>query len=148
MLVEHRFLSSAMGLIDAIFIDRTNLRNAFEVYEKEKQAVKNRYAVCVSIEGGYKEGHEFLEYKKAVLRLAYECKIPIVPFLIYGSIGLSDKEQRQYLNHSRKVTLIAQPVLYHDQFMNIDPEVLSKNLHDQQEKLYFQLKQDSEKKYI
>ncbi|GMO15796.1 MAG: 1-acyl-sn-glycerol-3-phosphate acyltransferase [Mycoplasmoidaceae bacterium] len=84
---KRNVITDVLDLVDAIYIDRKDLRQQFRMFEKQNEMVKDKFTVLIAPEGTRNKNDEFGEYKAGALKLAFHNMIPIQPAVIWGSQG-------------------------------------------------------------
>lgn len=82
-----------LQLLDGIFLQRDNGRSIWECYNKQNELLRNGQSVVVFPEGTRVDGDNFLEFKPATLKVAYDSFVPIEPVAIYGTEKSNMKKQ-------------------------------------------------------
>lgn len=129
-------------LINAIFLDRQNLRDAIRVINEEKEILlKGEQSITVFIEGTRIDGHEFGEFKSAVLEPAYQTFCPIVPFVIYGTNNL-DKEKRKSFFKYKEITIeFLKPIKYKN-YIDVNKSTVAEKMKEQMLTVYNNIKEN------
>lgn len=125
-------VGSAAKLIDTIFLDRSNIREFVKVLDKEKEILAKR-SVVVFIEGTRIDHHEFGEFKQAALEPAYGTMCPIIPTVIYGTLGL--KKNGKDFKYKEFTVKFLDPIKYKD-FIHFSKQNVSEKLKELMEKEY------------
>ena len=111
-------VASFMSLIDAILINRENIRDTAKLFEEEIKPSIDKKSFVVFPEGTRVYDPEvFGEFHPGSFRIALDHYIPIVPIVIYGSSGTGFKENKQYLNKHRQIFVSVLPPFKPNQFM-------------------------------
>ena len=79
------------GLIDAVFIDRSDTASAVEALQPVEEAVANGLSLVISPEGTRSETGELLPFKKGPFRIAMAAGVPIVPIVIRNADDLGPR---------------------------------------------------------
>lgn len=137
---KSQLISSALDIIDTIFIDRDNPRAVFEAYEKQIQAVNEGRSIVVFIEGHRYFMDQLGEFKAAALKIAYKTYKPIVPIVIYGSSGLMDKN-KDNLNKKRTIHIHALNIMKHNAYATSKEEYAAQYLKGIMQEKYNEMKQ-------
>lgn len=112
-LLDEKKISNAAKLIDTIFIDRKNIRNAIQCLEEEKRILAKR-SIVVFIEGTRILSKEFGEFKAAALDPAYKTMRHIVPVVIHGSIGVEKENKKGFFKYNKINIKFMNPLKYND----------------------------------
>jgi 1-acyl-sn-glycerol-3-phosphate acyltransferase len=136
---QSKLVSSALSLIDTIFIDRNNPRSVYEAYDRQIQAVNDNRSVVIFVEGHRFFNDEFGEFKSAAFKVAYQTYKPIVPIVIYGSSGLMDKN-KENINKKRTIHIHALDILKHDDYATRKEVYLAQHLKMIMQDAYNQMK--------
>lgn len=134
-------IGSAAKLIDTIFLDRSNIREFVKVLNKEKEILANR-SVIVFIEGTRIDHHDFGEFKQAALEPAYGTMCPIIPTVIYGTLGL--KKNGKDFKYKEFTVKFLEPIKYKN-FIHFSKQSVSEKLKESMEKEYNDLLEKDEK---
>ena len=138
--LDDKWISGCVRLIDSIFIDRNNLRDAIRVINDEIKLLKEN-TVCCFLEGSRIEGDEIGEFKSAGLEPAYKTLVPIVPVVIYGTDkALSDNDEHK-LKYKKVVVEFLEPIK-HNQYINESKEYFAEKLHSKISKKYNEIKDE------
>lgn len=130
-------LSCILDLVDTIYIDRENLRNVFQVIQKETELLKEKVCIVVFPEGTRVKGDEIGEYKSASLTPAFESMSSIQPVVLFNTENLlethplSNKYDRtvyiNFLNSFQPVNFItSQKDLFANKLRNLTQEEYNK----------------------
>lgn len=138
---EKKQVGSAAKLIDTIFLDRSNIREFVTVLQKEKEMLTNK-SVVVFIEGTRINQHEFGEFKQAALEPAYSTMCPIIPTVIYGTLGL--KKNGKDFKYKEFTVKFLEPLKYKD-FIHFSKQNVSEKLKESMEKEYKNLQEKDSK---
>jgi 1-acyl-sn-glycerol-3-phosphate acyltransferase len=122
-----KIVNAAMRLIDTIYVDRGNLRQQYEAYEEQINAINAGRSVIIFAEGTRIYQHEIAEMKPGAFKVAQKTYIPIVPIVIYGSSGLMDSN-KQYKNKKKRIYVEALDVVNHHTFVNTKDEYMSEQI--------------------
>lgn len=74
-----------------IFIDRTNRKSSFGAYEAAKSQIEGGRSVIVFPEGTRGYTYELRPFKKGPFVFAIAAGVPVVPFVIHGTIDVHPK---------------------------------------------------------
>ena len=74
----------ALELTGTLPIARGDRSQVIEVYKKAEERVKNGEAFALAPEGGRRKGSEISSFKSGPFIFAANCKMPLVPVVIYG----------------------------------------------------------------
>ena len=130
---EMKKIGSAAKLIDTIFLDRNNIREFVKVLEKEKNALTNNKSVVVFIEGTRIDKHEFGEFKQSTWEPAYSTMCPIIPVVIYGTLGL--KKNGKDFKYKELNVKFLEPIKYKN-YLHFSKQSVSDKLKESMEKEY------------
>lgn len=132
----------AAKLINTVFIDRNNIRDIPKVIQKEKEIIEsNKQSMTVFIEGTRIKEDKFGEFKATALEPAYKTYCPIVPVVIYGTIGVEKENRKQMMKYKEITVEFLEPIKYKD-FIHLNKEIVAQKLKESMEKKYFELKQN------
>ncbi len=79
------FVSNWMRLIDCVFLDRGNPREAIKTFGQAEAVIKNGKSVVIFPEGTRSKGGPVQEFKDGAFKIAQKSHAPIVPIVIDGS---------------------------------------------------------------
>lgn len=136
-LSKKRSIDAVIGLLNGIYLDRGNGRSILACYNRQQLLAKQGYCICVFPEGTRVPGHEFKEFKPAVLKIAYHAGLSIAPICIYGA-NLKKSKGDGYL-HNVYITMFKP--MPPSQFLNIKQEQLMSTFKDMIVKEYSRLKE-------
>ncbi|QZX48848.1 1-acyl-sn-glycerol-3-phosphate acyltransferase [Mycoplasma sp. E35C] len=88
--LQKKSIGKIMSLIDVIFIDRNNIRQAAKATLDEIELLKST-SVCVFAEGTRIFSHQNAEFKPGAIKAAYKAFCPIVPFSLFNTQGRMEK---------------------------------------------------------
>ncbi len=132
----------AAKLINTIFLDRKNLRDALRVIKEEKEMLlKGEQSIMVFIEGTRVKQDSLGEFKSAVLEPAYSTYCSIVPVVIHGTLN-ADIKKTKY----KDVTIEFLPPLKYKEFINYNKETVALKIKEKMEKKYLEIKESKTKK--
>jgi putative phosphoserine phosphatase/1-acylglycerol-3-phosphate O-acyltransferase len=80
------------GLIDAVFIDRSDTASAVEALQPVQEAVANGLSLVISPEGTRSATRDLLPFKKGPFRIAMAAGVPVVPIVIRNADDLGPRE--------------------------------------------------------
>ena len=133
-------IAPILNLIDTIYIDRENLRQAVQSINEQSEALqKNKVSVCIFPEGTRIEGNEFGEFKAGALGAAYKTYASIQPVVIYNSEGILDKDKGKGHKKDRVVDISYMPTIQPNEYMNVDKVIYAKRLQDKMYQEYLRL---------
>ncbi len=106
--------SYAFKLIDTIFVDRKDIRNLNQVINELVDASKNDSSLLIFPEGTRVEGDQLQEFHSALLEVAVQTGIPVVPVCIFGTDGFltSDKNKKPRYKINEIVVDALEPIKY------------------------------------
>lgn len=123
--------AGAANLIDVIYLDRSNLREAIKAVNQQAETIqKDKVSVCIFPEGTRNDGEQFLEFKAGALAAAYKTYASIQPVVIYNSRGLADKDKHIKHTGDRQVDISYMPSIQANEFINIDKTIFVNKLQD------------------
>lgn len=129
----------AAKLIDCVFLDRTNLRDALRVINEEKEILKKgQLSITVFIEGTRIKEDKFGDFKAAALEPAYATYCPIVPVVIYGTLNKTNKGKFKY----KEVIVEFLPQIKYKEYINLKKDLIAEKIKEKMEKRYFELKEN------
>lgn len=132
-----------LTLIDLVFIDRSDIRQAAAAVEEQEKLIRANVSVGIFPEGTRYPGDEFGEFKGGALKAAYRAYVPIVPVAIYGSEGLMEKtaEDGRRFNkvRGRKVVVEFLAPRQPSAFINVGSEYEAANVRGVIEKAWGKL---------
>jgi 1-acyl-sn-glycerol-3-phosphate acyltransferase len=139
-LAKRKIISRVMDLVDTIYLDRSNLRQTYEVYESQKKAINQGRSVVVFIEGKRVYEDKMGEFKSAALKVAYKCLVPIAPIVTYGTSGLIDSDKSN-IDRRKRVYVKALPIIKPNEFMTTHEDYIAEKLQQQMQAVYDDMKQ-------
>ena len=83
-------LSTWMGFMRCVFMDRGNLRKAAESISEGIKILKSGYSMVLFPEGTRSKGDHMNEFKAGAFKLATKSGVPIIPVTIKGSYKLME----------------------------------------------------------
>ena len=104
-------ISSWFKEINAIFIDRKNLKESVKAIYNGIEMINKGYSIVIFPEGTRSLGKQMNEFKKGSLRLALMTKVPIVPITVNGTYQILEKGNKVRGN---KVEMIIHPAVSTD----------------------------------
>lgn len=140
---QNDFVSCALKLVDTIFIDRENPRSVIEVYRNQTNMIKERRSIILFIEGTrIYDIDKIGPFHAGALHIAFNNLCPIVPVVMYGTIGNNGKYDRKenvkYVK-SKKVYVECLPAIKSNDYMTTNINQLSDSLHDLIETKYLRI---------
>ncbi len=93
-LLKVPFISGWMQLIECVFLDRKNPRQAIKDMELAGEKIKRGYSLVVFPEGHRSKGNSHGSFKAGSFKLAFKNEVPIVPITINGTWQLFEKTGR------------------------------------------------------
>lgn len=102
-------ISSWFKEINAIFIDRKNLKESVKAIYKGIEMINKGYSMVIFPEGTRSLGIQMNEFKKGSLRLSLKTKVPIVPITLNGTYRILEKGNKVRGN---KVEMIIHPPVF------------------------------------
>jgi len=110
------FIGKLCKLIDALFLDRDNLRQSFAVINTAKKLLDNNQCVAIFPEGtrNKSSSYNLLDFKAGTFKTAMDTNSAVAPIVIKGSKDiLSSKLRKSYLVKIEVLKTI-QPEEYQD----------------------------------
>ncbi|MGJ7921820.1 lysophospholipid acyltransferase family protein [Neobacillus sp. LXY-4] len=105
-------LSSWMKVMNCVFLDRSDRRQAIKTIKEASQLVKEGHSIVLFPEGTRSKGGAVGEFKSGGFRIAADAQVPIVPIAINGTADVFEKNNR--LIRPAKITLkIGRPIVSH-----------------------------------
>lgn len=144
--LQKSFLKFLFNLIDVIYIDRNNLRQAISTIDEQVNALKQTYrGLVIFPEGTRNFSHEFNEFKSGTLTAAYNTLSSIQPFVIFNSQGSfeskDDKKQKLRNNPFKtqhiKVSFL-EPI-HSFNYINVNKNILMRRIQTNIKKNYDEL---------
>lgn len=121
-LKKKRLLRTVCKLLNVIYIDRNDARNAIAGFNKAKEYINDQnYSVLIFPEGTRSQKKEILEFKPGAFKIAYSAMCPIQPFLIVNSYNCS-----KFNFFTRKVNIVILPVIPTNKFLHITTKEFAK----------------------
>lgn len=141
-LSEQKFIGPIIKLINGIFLDRKNLRDGLKVINLEKEIISNgEQSVLVFIEGTRIKKDEFGDFRSAALEPAYLTYCPIVPTVIYGTLGVEKKNKMKIFKYKEITVEFLKPIKYKN-YIHLSKMVVCDRIKLEMEKKYNELKKD------
>lgn len=132
--------AGAANLIDTIYLDRENLREAIKAVNDQANVIqKEKTSVCIFPEGTRVEGDEFGEFKAGALAAAYKTYASIQPVVIYNSQGFLDHDKKWKHKGDNIVDISFMPAIQANEFINIDKTIFVKRLQKKMHEEYLRL---------
>lgn len=104
-------LGAILSYLDCVFIDRKNMRQAFQSFNEQSNLLHNNTSVCVFPEGTRINTDEFGEFKPAAIKVAVKNLVPIVPIVIWGTKDLDTKYRHHLWLVPKKIRInFTQPI--------------------------------------
>lgn len=125
-LENHKF-GKLLKLIDTLFIDRNNLREAPNIINQQKEIIARKHkSLVVFIEGTRNTNKELLEFKSAALEVAYKTMCIIQPIVLYNTENYYENKKDKQANKEIFMEILKniQPNAY----LSINRQILSKNI--------------------
>ncbi|UUD35222.1 1-acyl-sn-glycerol-3-phosphate acyltransferase [Mycoplasmopsis caviae] len=124
-------IKNALNLIDAVYIDRQNFREAFESLAKFGSFVKeNRTYGVIFPEGTRVDGDGLGEFKAGAFKVAISHYLPIVPVVISDSRDAFNKSRSKKIEIKVKFLSPMKP----SSFMSIEPGALADRVRNLMER--------------
>ena len=129
--------NSALQLIDAVLINRQNIRDTAKLFAEEIKPSIDKKSFVVFPEGTrIYDPEKFGEFHPGSFRIALDNYIPIVPVVIYGSSGVGIRENKQYLNKNKQIFISFLPPFKPNQFMTSHSVRLAEEIKNEMFKEY------------
>ena len=125
---KYPIIGKACEMIDAIFIDRDNIRDAVKMVKTSKEYLSMGRNVAIFPEGTRTKDPDYMtgEYKAGALKPAYETKTNMAVAVIDGSYKIFSKKFKKDI----KVTVEIFDVLTPDQYLDKNTNELAKEMQD------------------
>ncbi|MDQ0514142.1 1-acyl-sn-glycerol-3-phosphate acyltransferase [Mycoplasmoides fastidiosum] len=138
-----------LDLIDVIFIDRKNPRQALKQLEEEAPKIlKNNRSLCIFPEATRVPGDHLGEFFPGSTIPAYQAFVAIVPVAIYNSEGqLWDKTKDGRIFHkpkSNKITIAFGKAITAQNFINLNQQKCVELVKNKVQDLYDQLAREAD----
>src|SRR5690554_2319825 len=78
-------ISQWMKFLGCLFLDRRDVRQAAQVFQRAVEAVRNGWSMVIFPEGTRSRSAEMREFKKGSMKLPVRANVPIVPISIDGT---------------------------------------------------------------
>lgn len=130
-LEKHKIFKNFVHLIDVLFLDRNNPRQALEVLMQAKELIRVPRSLVIFPEGTRSHGFTLKEFKGAALKIAYQVYVPIIPIVIINSYQVFDKNYRG----KKVIHLVIQKPHQPANFINIATDGLAKNIQANMQKV-------------
>ncbi|MDR2568252.1 MAG: 1-acyl-sn-glycerol-3-phosphate acyltransferase, partial [Mycoplasmataceae bacterium] len=138
-------VTHVLSLIDALFLDRDNIRQQIRVLEKENEFIRAKRSIVVFPEGHRYPEEQFGEFKAGALKPAYDCYVPISPVVIFNSSGLFDSNKKFVNKKDRTIYLKVLPALKPVNFHSLNMQYCTEKLQADMQKEYSKMKAAYEK---
>lgn len=105
------FISQVMILLDCLFLDRQNVRQAMEIIKTGIAKLKRGESVLIFPEGTRSKDDIILPFKQGSLKLAEKAQVPIIPFALkgteelFGAHGFQVKSSQVWLTFGKPIYL-------------------------------------------
>jgi 1-acyl-sn-glycerol-3-phosphate acyltransferase len=76
------FLYNILSLIDALYIDRDDLRQQLNLFKKQNELIKEKHSIVIAPEGTRINEDEFGEFKSGAFKIAFDNMICVQPVVI------------------------------------------------------------------
>ena len=108
--LKYPIIGRACDMVDIIFIDRDNIRDAVKMLKASKEFLNNSVSVAIFPEGtrAKDENYTPAEYKSGALKPAFETKSKIAALAIDGSYKVFSKK------HKKDITINVEVVDVYD----------------------------------
>ena len=125
---KYPIIGKACNMIDAIFIDRDNIRDAVKMVKTSKEYLGMGRNVAIFPEGTRTKDDNYMpgEYKAGALKPAYETKNNMVVSVIDGSYKIFSKQYKRDL----KINIEFIDVLKPEHYLDRNTTELSKEMQD------------------
>ncbi|CAM3896529.1 lysophospholipid acyltransferase family protein [Mesobacillus zeae] len=121
-------LSSWMEIMNCVFLDRKDRRQAIKSIREGSEFLKNGHSLVIFPEGTRSKGGALGEFKSGSLRLAKDAGVPIIPISIEGTSDLFEKNGRLIKPANISLT-ICEPILF-DNYKNQDLKELAAEIKE------------------
>lgn len=122
-LQDDKHFKHFLKLIDVLFMDRDNPRDAFKVFEQARELIRVPRAMVIFPEGTRSHNQELLEFKAAAFKLPQKAYVPIVPVSIVDSYKVLDPANKKIKTHH--VHLVFHKPLPADSIFNANTDILA-----------------------
>lgn len=141
-LLRYRIFKNFVQLIDVLFLDRKNPRQAIEVFNEAKMLIRVPRTLVIFPEGTRSHSKNIGEFKSATLRIAYQAYVPIIPVAIINSHLVFNKS----VKGKKDIYLVFHKPLEPVNFINISRENLALHLQKMLQKTINNFSSKKEKK--
>lgn len=117
-----------MGLLNCVFIDRTDRRQSMKAINQGIENLKNGYSLVIFPEGTRSKGASISEFKPGSLRLATKANVPIVPVTINGTYKMLEENDGRVKGATVEMT-IHDPI-FPESYQTLKSAELAKELQD------------------
>ncbi len=138
--LEDSFLGSLLNLIDTIYIERDNLRQAISTLETQKDKIKENKSIVIFPEGTRNTGDELLEFKSGAFELAYKTMVPIQPIVIAHQEQYIEEKHKTPRKNKKPIAFKVLEPIQPANFINIDRNILAKKVRSQMQDAYNKIK--------
>ncbi len=124
------FIGDFAKALDAIFLERDNLRQSYQVSRQVYHSLIEKKNVLIYLEGTRSKhaDHHMNEFKAAGLKPVMEAKATIVPTVLWGYYAILDIKNKQKYNPVSIQFL--KPIRYED-YQNMTHVELAQMIHDE-----------------
>lgn len=128
-------ISCAMKLIDTIYIDRSDVRATYQIYN-ELNPIKDKRSIVLFIEGTrVYEPNKLGDFHAGSLQIAQRNFVPIVPFVMWGTSGaLSGDTNRKFKNKRHQIFVNCLDKYNPSQFQTLSSVHLAEELNTKMSK--------------
>lgn len=85
------FLDKWMGLMNCIYLDRTDRRSSLQMIKDGINSLKSGHSIMIFPEGTRSKGQGMNEFKAGSLKLAKSAQVKIIPVAISGTSNIMEK---------------------------------------------------------
>ncbi|WP_042142059.1 1-acyl-sn-glycerol-3-phosphate acyltransferase [Paucisalibacillus sp. EB02] len=121
-------IRSWMGLLNCVFIDRTDRRQSMNAINQGIENLKNGYSLVIFPEGTRSKGAELNEFKPGSLRLATKANVPIVPVTINGTYKMLEENNGRV--NGTSVSMTIHDPIFPENYASLKSAELAKELQD------------------
>ncbi len=138
--LEDSSIGPILSLIDTIFIERDNLRQAVASLDIQKQKIKENKMIILFPEGTRNTEEELLEFKSGAFELAYKTMVPIQPIVIAHQEKHMEEKRKTARKDKKAIAFEVLEPLQPANFINIDRNILAKKIREQMQTTYNKIK--------
>lgn len=123
---KEKFIKNFINLIDVLFLDRENPRQALEVFSAAKDLIRVPRTMVIFPEGTRSNSSEVQEFKPGAFKIAYQAYVPIVPVSIINSYQVFDKTH----TGKKNIKIIIHKPWLPQNFIHIPTNKLAENIQN------------------